>query len=38
MSFEELRHWDIKVLEDENDTDHNYAPNWQNIFGLRWGS
>lgn len=25
ISFEELRHWGRKVLEDANETDHNYA-------------
>ena len=35
ISFEELRHWDRKILEDANETDHNYASQFTEHFGLQ---
>ena len=35
ISFEELRHWDRKVLEDANETDHNYASQLTEHFRLK---
>ena len=35
ISFEELRHWDRKILEDANETDYNYASQLTEHFRLQ---